>query len=91
MCSKLRTVEASNNRDHTPQSLYYCFFVPHIYGVVLCAHSIRGELCIQRNNSGEVATICWGNMKRAEILDFMRRDYLTIPGIFPLWIEDLDI
>jgi len=29
----------------------------HVYiGVVLCAHSIRGEPCIQRNASGEVTT-----------------------------------
>jgi len=29
---KLHTVAASNNRDHTPRSLYYCLLVPHIYG-----------------------------------------------------------
>jgi len=28
-CAKLRTVAASNNRDHAPQSLYYCLFAPH--------------------------------------------------------------
>jgi len=32
MCAKLHTVEASNNRDHGLQSLYYCLFAPHIYG-----------------------------------------------------------
>jgi len=32
----------------------------HIYmGVVLCAHSVCGELRIQRNASGVVATICY--------------------------------
>ena len=31
-CAKLHTVAASNNRNDTPQSLYYCLFVPHIYG-----------------------------------------------------------
>jgi len=35
MCAKLHTVAASNNRDHTPQSLYYCWFVPHVLYVVL--------------------------------------------------------
>jgi len=46
MCAKLRTVAASNNRVHTPRSLYYCLFVPPIYGVVLRTHSVRGEPCI---------------------------------------------
>ena len=32
MCTKLHTVAASNNRDHPTRSLYYCLFVPHIYG-----------------------------------------------------------
>jgi len=32
MCAKLRTVAASNNWVHTPRSLYYCLFGPHIYG-----------------------------------------------------------
>jgi len=32
MCAKLRTVAASNNRDHAPRSLYYYLFAPHIYG-----------------------------------------------------------
>ena len=30
-CVKLHTVAASNNRDHTPRSLYCCLFTPHIY------------------------------------------------------------
>jgi len=30
MCAKLRTVAASNNRDHATRSLYYCLFAPHI-------------------------------------------------------------
>jgi len=32
MCAKLHTVAASNNRDHSPRSLYYCLFAPDIYG-----------------------------------------------------------
>jgi len=32
MCAKLHTVPASNNRVHTPRSLYYCLFAPLIYG-----------------------------------------------------------
>jgi len=56
MCLKLRTVAASNNRDHTPRSLYYCLFAPRICGVVLRANSVRGEPHIQRNVSGVVAT-----------------------------------
>jgi len=32
MCVKVHTVAACNNRDHVPQSLYYCLFAPHIYG-----------------------------------------------------------
>ena len=38
-------------------SLYYCLFAPHIYGVVLRAHPVRGEPRIQRNASVEVATL----------------------------------
>ena len=33
MCTKLRTVAESNNRDHAPQSLHYCLFA-HIPFVV---------------------------------------------------------
>ena len=34
--------------------LYYCLFAPHIYGVVLRAHSVRGEprISVQRQRSG---------------------------------------
>ena len=35
----------------------YCLFVPHICGLVLRAHPVRGESHIQRNASGEVATV----------------------------------
>jgi len=31
MRAKLHTVAASNNRIHTPRSLYHCLFVQHIY------------------------------------------------------------
>ena len=31
-CAKLHNVAASNNRDHLTGSLYYCLFMPHIYG-----------------------------------------------------------
>jgi len=58
-------------------------FFAHIPFVVNCAFSATTAERLQQY-VGE-------NMKRAEILDFMRRDYLTIPGIFPLWIEELDI
>jgi len=30
--AQLHTVAASNNRDHVPQTLYYCLFTPRIYG-----------------------------------------------------------
>ena len=47
-----------NNRVHMPWSLYYCLFAPYIYmGVVLRTYPVRGESHIQRNASGEVATI----------------------------------
>jgi len=57
MCAKLRTVAASNNRDHPTRSLYYCLFAPHTYIVVLRAHPVRGESCNQRHTTGEVATV----------------------------------
>ena len=56
MCAKLHTVAASNNRDHVPQSLHYCLFVPCIYIVVLRTHPAHGESHIQRNATGEVVT-----------------------------------
>ena len=57
MCAKLRTVAASNKRDHPTRSLYYCLFAPHTYIFVLRAHPVRGESHNQRNTTGEVATI----------------------------------
>jgi len=57
MCAKLCTVAASNNRVHAPQSLCCCLFAPHLCGVALRAHSVRGESHIQCNANGEVATI----------------------------------
>ena len=56
MCAKVRTVAASNNRDHSTRSLYYCLFAPHTYIFVLRAHPVRGESHNQRNTNGEVAT-----------------------------------
>jgi len=35
-CAELHTVAASNNRDHSTRSLYYCLFAPHI---ILCCSS----------------------------------------------------
>ena len=56
ICAKLRTVTASNNRDHLMRSLYYCLFAPHTYIFVLRAHPVHGESRNQRNTTGEVAT-----------------------------------
>ena len=56
MCAKLRTVAASNNRDHPTRSLCYCLFAPHTYIFLLRAHPVRGESHNQRNTTGEVAT-----------------------------------
>ena len=57
MCAKIRTVAASNYRDHPTRSLYYCLFAPHTYIFVLRAHHVRGESHNQRNTTGEVATV----------------------------------
>ena len=48
------------SRDYTPRPLNYCLFVPHIYGVVLRAHSVRGEprISVQRQWSGCNNTMC---------------------------------
>jgi len=59
MCAKLRTVAASNNRDHPTRSLYYCVFAPRINIVVLRAHHVRGESHNLRRANGEVATQCF--------------------------------
>jgi len=56
LCAKLRTVAASNNRDHPTRSLHYCLFVPHTCIFVLRAHPVRGESHNQCNTTGEVAT-----------------------------------
>ena len=90
MCAKLRTVAASNNKDHpmrslslpplvrtincspgsqalskghSPRSLHYCLFAPHLYGVVLCAHSVHGEprISAQRQQSGCKTCTAWQN------------------------------
>ena len=55
MCTKFRIVAASNNRVHMPWSLYYCLFAPHICGVVLREHPVRGESHIPHHANGEVA------------------------------------
>jgi len=51
----------SIGRACTPRSLYYCLFAPHIRGVVLRAHPVRGESHNeshnQRNSNREVATV----------------------------------
>jgi len=57
MCAKLCTMAASNNRVHALRSLYHCLFAPHIYIIVLRSHPINGESHIQRNATGEVATM----------------------------------
>jgi len=56
MYAKLHTVAASKNSDHPRKSLY-CLFPPHIYIVVLRVHPVRGKSHIQRNATGEVATV----------------------------------
>jgi len=46
-----------HNRVIVARDLYCCLFAPHTCGVVLRAHSVRGEPRIQRNTSGVVATV----------------------------------
>jgi len=55
ICAKLHTVAASNNGDHAPQSLLLLLVRATYIYVVLSAHTVRGELHIQRNATGEVA------------------------------------
>jgi len=94
MCAKLRTVAASNNGDHMPQSPYYCSFAPHIYGVVLRTHSVRDEPCIQCNTSREVATtsppFCnkphWSHILFVKV--FTQHDLcILVTAPFLLWSE----
>ena len=59
MCAKLHTVAASNNRDHSTRSLYYCLFAPHTFIFVLGAHFVRDESHDQHNTTGEVATVSY--------------------------------
>ena len=56
-----RTLVIMFNRSHvsigrasTSHSFYYCLFMPRIYDVFLCAHSVRGEprTPAQRQRSG---------------------------------------
>jgi len=63
MCAKLRTVAASNNRDHARNLSYYCLLAPCIYIFVLRAHPVRGE-SHNRNATGEVATEDYQYQKR---------------------------
>ena len=54
--AKLRTVAASNDRDHAPRSLYYCLFAPRIYSVFFANTTFVVNRAFQRNASGVVAT-----------------------------------
>ena len=56
MCAKLRTVAASNNRDHARNLSTIACSRYIYYGVILHAHPVRGESHNQRNTTGEVAT-----------------------------------
>ena len=56
MGAKLRTVAASNNRDHAHNLSYYCLLPLEFFGVILHAPPVRGESHNQRNTTGEVAT-----------------------------------
>jgi len=38
MCAKLRTMAASNNRDHARNLSYYCLLAPRIYVFLFFAH-----------------------------------------------------
>ena len=78
MCAKLRTVAASNNGDHALQSLYYCLFAPRICGVVLRAHPVRGESHIQRNATGEVATLLYARVKVMRTRNFSENPNKTL-------------
>ena len=55
MRAKLRTVAASNNRDHARNLSIACSRYIY-YGVIVHAHPVRGESHNQRNTTGEVAT-----------------------------------
>jgi len=69
MCAKLRTVAASNNRDHARNLSYYCLLALHIYiGVILHAHPVRGESYNQRNTTGKVATLPLGKCAHVVLL-----------------------
>jgi len=76
-CAKLCTVAASNNRDHVTRSLYYCFFAPCVYIVVLCAHPVGGESHIQRNATREVATTTYIKKAIAKLYSFTLRSKIT--------------
>jgi len=79
MCANLCTVAASNSSVHPTRSLWYCLFAPHIYGVVLRAHSVRGEPRIQLNARGEVATA----------LKLLKAVFTTLPflTLWPTWLN----
>jgi len=54
-CTKLNTVGASNNREPTSCSFYFCLFVPHIYG---CCWSGTSQLYV-RTASGRCRAFHW--------------------------------
>jgi len=57
MCAKLRTVAASNYRDHARNLSLTIACLRYIYnGIILHAHPVRGESHNQRITTGEVAT-----------------------------------
>jgi len=82
ICAKLRTVAASNNRDHPTRSLYYCLLAPHTYIFILRAHPVRGESHNQRNTTGEVATLLTDHCFSKAIYEQARSIKGQYPPIF---------
>jgi len=72
ICAKLRTVAASNNRDH---SIIACS--RHTYIFVLRAHPVRDESHNQPIATGEVATVTGKNVCRKESIAISGKKTIT--------------
>ena len=84
-CTKLRTVAASNSRDHGPQSLYHSLFAPRIYIVVLHAHPVHGESHnqLKRHGRGCNSALCVGEKTLHNTIQFSTTEFWAHSVIEP--------
>ena len=74
-CAEIRTVAASNNRDHSTKSLYFCLFAPRIYGYC-SSRTFRSWWTAQRQRRG-----C--NTTKVQVLPLLRLRHNLVIFVSP--------